>query len=370
MTGSVTWSLEPSSKQQVHRQRFGLTPHMGPGGLHADGSDLALVDVEVVDGRGLRVPTALKMIHFSLTGPAEWRGGIAQGSAKPVPINTAATDNHGLSATLAAPYLRHDNYILSPDLPVEGGINRVSMRSTTTPGTITLTAEAEGLPAAHLSLASVCVQQHNGLSSVDPSAALPVSLNRGPTPVTPSFVVIRTPVTFIHATAGANAGDAAKSDDDDETTSWTNASVTRTDIDSDGLPIRHAEPDTRTVDASPDTAWIEYTFARPVTPSEIELKLASFRLRRYPVRITLDGNTVYENITPTSLGYITLPLNTTKAGTRMRIQLTAPPFDVEEAHTMVELNGKIDQAEPKARQGKPILGIVEAEVYAKPSLNQ
>ncbi len=51
-----------------------LTVHLGPKGLLASGSDLALVDVEVVDDRGNRCPTALDMINFSLDGPAEWRG--------------------------------------------------------------------------------------------------------------------------------------------------------------------------------------------------------------------------------------------------------------------------------------------------------
>jgi beta-galactosidase len=50
--------------------------------------DLALVDVEVVDKDGRRVPTALNTISFSTTGPVEWRGGIAQGDSlgrKPAP---------------------------------------------------------------------------------------------------------------------------------------------------------------------------------------------------------------------------------------------------------------------------------------------
>ncbi len=56
-----------------------LVPRTGPRGFKADGADLALVDVEVVDAAGNRCPTALNLIDFSLAGPAEWRGGIAQG---------------------------------------------------------------------------------------------------------------------------------------------------------------------------------------------------------------------------------------------------------------------------------------------------
>jgi len=308
-----------------------LTPHTGPGGLHADASDLVLVDVEVVDAQGRRVPTALDVVHFTLTGPAEWRGGIAQGQS--------------------------DNYILSRDLPVECGVNRVSIRSTETPGDIELSAKAEGLREAHLTFTSRTL----------PTATLPVNLSRGPTPPTPSFTVIRTPISIASATAGANVMDAAKSFDDDETTAWTNASAVRSDITTDGLPVRNAQPDRKPIDASLDTAWIEYTLSEPASPSELELKLSSFRVRRYPIRVTLDGRIIYEGATPTSLGYVTLPLRSADPGTKLRIRLTAPAFNPGEEHALVEVTGKIDQAEPKPRPGGvPILSIIEIEVYSRP----
>ncbi|PXA91394.1 beta-galactosidase, partial [Caulobacter sp. D4A] len=72
-----------------------LTPRNGPGGWKADAADVALVDVEAVDAQGRRVPTALDTVSFDVAGPAEWRGGIAQGdsksAAKPtdVPVSTS-----------------------------------------------------------------------------------------------------------------------------------------------------------------------------------------------------------------------------------------------------------------------------------------
>ncbi len=340
-----------------------LTLHTGPGGLHADGSDLALVDVEVVDKSERRVPIALNVIHFALSGPAEWRGGIAQGTAKPEPINAAPSDTQGLAATPVTPFLHYDNYILSRDLPVEGGINRVSIRSTERAGVITLTANADGLPPTHVTIVSHPVSQQRGLSTFDPAAALPVHLNRGPTPSTPSFHITRDPVTIVSSTAGANANEAFKAYDDDETTAWTNASARRNDIDTDGLPIRHAAPDTTAVHASLDTAWIEYTLAEPCIPTALDLKLTSFRVRRYPILVTLDGETIYRGNTPTSLGYITLPLAAKRAGTHMRIRLIGPPIDVSEAHELVELNGHVDQAEPVGKVETPTLSIVETEIY-------
>jgi hypothetical protein len=126
-----------------------LTPHVGGNGFLADGSDVALIDVEVVDKNGNRCPTALNTINFTLTGEAEWRGGIAQGP---------------------------DNYILSKTLPVEGGINRVIIRSTTHPGTIRLAASSEGLRAASLAIDSESrpsSERSFDLISVDRFASLP-----------------------------------------------------------------------------------------------------------------------------------------------------------------------------------------------------
>lgn len=335
--------------------RIRLMPHLSPTGLHADGADLALVDVELVDAAGRRVPTAMQRVRFSLDGPAEWRGGIAQGSAHPVAANTAPTDTHGLAATPVAPLLHDDNFILSRELPVEAGINRIALRATTTPGRIHLRAEVDGLSPAELVL-----DAHAALAD---EAPLPLHLDRGPTPSTPSYRVTRNELAIASATAGANAADAAKAYDDDETSAWTNASATSTDLSSDGLPLRHAEPDTRPIAASLDTAWIEFTLARAAQPTAIDLKLVSFRLRRYPLRISLDGETVYEGTTPTSLGYITLPLAARHAGTHLRIALTAPPLDVAETHALVEVDGHIDQAQPEGKRAKPILGILEADIY-------
>src|SRR5262249_28163529 len=111
-----------------------LTPHTSPLGWRADGADLALVDVEAVDAQGRRVPDALNLIHFALDGPAVWRGGIAQGPG---------------------------NYILSRDLPLEGGINRVALRAGPAPGPVRLTARADGLTEASLTLNLVAAQPAN-----------------------------------------------------------------------------------------------------------------------------------------------------------------------------------------------------------------
>ncbi len=161
-----------------------LTPHTGPNGLKADGADMALVDVEVVDAQGNRCPTALNLIQFDLQGPAEWRGGIAVGP---------------------------DNYILSKELPVECGINRVILRSQPQAGKIVLKASAQGLKPAHVVLASNAFLTTNGVSRTLPDVGLAGRLDRGPTPASDSIVPTRKAIHIASATAGSNPEQAGTS---------------------------------------------------------------------------------------------------------------------------------------------------------------
>lgn len=114
-----------------------LTPHEGPKGFLADGSDIAFFDVEVVDAAGNRCPTDQDRIDFELTGPAIWRGGVNE--FKPGSINNTYLDT-------------------------ECGINRVFIRSTLTPGPITLTAKRSGLEAASIKLNSLPINLSGGLA--------------------------------------------------------------------------------------------------------------------------------------------------------------------------------------------------------------
>jgi beta-galactosidase len=113
-----------------------LTPHISPNGLQADGSDVALFDVEVVDAQGRRCPTDDARVDFKVTGPAIWRGGYNSGI--PHSVNNLYLDT-------------------------EAGINRVAIRSTLTPGTITLTATRDGLEPATVTVESKPVEINGGL---------------------------------------------------------------------------------------------------------------------------------------------------------------------------------------------------------------
>jgi beta-galactosidase len=118
-----------------------LTPILGPDGLQADGLDVAMFDVEVVDAKGLRCPTDAARIDFTCTGPAIWRGGY----------NSGVIDST-------------NNLYLSTEL----GINRVAVRSTLEAGTIKVTASREGLKPAEVTVVSHPVKVTAGISTVMP----------------------------------------------------------------------------------------------------------------------------------------------------------------------------------------------------------
>ncbi|MGN1115188.1 MAG: sugar-binding domain-containing protein, partial [Candidatus Ornithomonoglobus sp.] len=105
-----------------------LTPHTGPEGLLADGSDLMYFDVEVVDADGNVCPLSYDKINFTLTGDAEFLGGYNSGYA----VNKK--EGWGKGETVIG-----KSYVYA-----ECGVNRVFIRAGRTAGQITLKAEMEG----------------------------------------------------------------------------------------------------------------------------------------------------------------------------------------------------------------------------------
>lgn len=227
-----------------------------PSGWKADGADVALVQIEVVDAQGRRCPLANDMIHYDLEGPAEWRGGMAQGP---------------------------DNYILAQDFPVECGVNRAIIRSTTTPGKVTLKASAEGLKGAEISLETIPFEVTGGLSTYIPGDHLKGRLDRGETPQTSSYYDRCVDVEIVSATAGANVDKAGASFDDNELSEWTN-------------------------DGRLSTAWITYRLGRMAQIDEVCVKFTGWRMRSYPIEIYAGDELIWEGETPRSLGYVHLPV--------------------------------------------------------------
>ena len=232
-----------------------LSAIQNPKGWKADGADLVLLQVEVADAEGNRCPLANNLIHFTVEGPAEWRGGIAQGP---------------------------DNYILSEKLPVECGVNRALLRSSVTAGKVVVRAEAEGLASASLELvSSSSVEVQNGLSTYIPGDDLEGSLDRGETPLSPSYIDRAVDVAVLSAEAGINTEEACKSCDDNELSEWKN-------------------------DGKASTAWIKYHLERIARVDEVCMKLTGWRMRSYPLEIYAGDELIWSGETEKSLGYVHL----------------------------------------------------------------
>jgi beta-galactosidase len=119
-----------------------LTPILGPKGLQADGEDVALIDVEVVDAKGQRCPTDDARVDFTCDGPGIWRGGYNSGKVD-------STNNLYLNT--------------------EAGINRVAVRSTLMAGTIAVSARRDGLKPAQVQLTPKPVVVTDGIATFMPA---------------------------------------------------------------------------------------------------------------------------------------------------------------------------------------------------------
>ena len=203
---------------------------------------MVLVQVEVVDKQGRRCPLDSRMVHFSLWGEAQWIGGIE-------------TD--------------------AMSLPVECGVNRVLLRTTTNAGEINLSAYAEGVKPAYLSVKSEKAEVNCELSIVN------CQLNKGETPLTPSYKEQARDIEIVSAKAGYDSEHAVCSYDDNELSEWKN-------------------------DGRLSTAWITYRLAKKTIVDDICLKLTGWRLRSYPIEVYAGKQLIWSGETERSLGYIHL----------------------------------------------------------------
>lgn len=291
-----------------------------PKGWKADGADLVLLQVEVADAEGNRCPLANDLIHFTVEGPAEWRGGIAQGP---------------------------DNYILSEKLPVECGVNRALLRSSVTAGKVVVRAEAEGLASASLELVSSPVEVQNGLSTYIPGDDLEGSLDRGETPLSPSYIDRAVDVAVLSAEAGINTEEACKSCDDNELSEWKN-------------------------DGKASTAWIKYHLERIARVDEVCMKLTGWRMRSYLLEIYAGDELIWSGETEKSLGYVHLKVKPVPAS-EITIRLKGSSKEDDAFGQIVEVAAPVANELDlfKAKDGDKTnheLRIVEVEF--KESLNR
>ena len=312
-----------------------LTAIENPEGMKADGADMALLQVEVVDEKGRRCPLDDRMIQFSLSGEGQWIGGIGTRNNK----ETHQTDSTKRDGLLDSSDTKNtsDNYVGSTLLPVECGVNRVLVRSTTNAGTIRLTASAEGMEPATIDLSTSAVDIPNYL----PAMTLKGRLDRGETPLAPSYTEKARDIEIKSAKAGYDSDNALLSCDDNELSEWRN-------------------------DGRLSTAWITYKLAEKAVLSDICMKLTGWRLRSYPIEVYAGKQLIWSGETPRSLGYIHLiPTKSVKTN-EITIRLKGAGKDSDAFSGIVEVAepaaGELDLFKAKGGDApKSELRIVEVE---------
>lgn len=311
--GKVVTSDTLTTSGPAHSIR--LRPIVNPLGFTADGADIAIVEVEVVDAEGRRCPTYFGTIDFEMSGAGEWRGGIGSRSKE-----------------------RKDNYILSKSIPMDCGIGRVMIRSTTKPGKITLTAKTKDAGEATLTLST----QRPTETTLMPNRNLACRLDRGPTPSTPSYADEFETVEIASATAGSNQDDASKCFDDTENSEWSS-------------------------DGNRDNSWIRLDLKGSDRVDEIAIKLTGWRNRIYPLAVYAGEEKVWEGVTYPTLGYVHIRPETPKEASSLTIKMLGPSENVEERQDTQELaGGQANQLDRMAtRQGEVRLRIVEVDLLRR-----
>ena len=312
-----------------------LTAIQNPEGTKADGADMALFEVEVVDKQGRRCPLANQLVHFEMWGQGKWIGGIATRNNK----DMQRPDENRPAGLLDAAATKNvsDNYVGAMNLPVECGVNRVLVRTTTTAGKINLSAWAEGLQPAYIEINTEKVDVEKFL----PQLTLKGRLDRGETPLTPSYTEQAHGIDIVSAKAGCDSEHAANSFDDNELSEWKN-------------------------DGRLSTAWITYRLAKKAVVDDICLKLTGWRMRSYPLEIYAGKQLIWSGETQRSLGYIHIKPTKAVKTNQITIRLKGAGKDKDAFGSIVEVAepaaGELDLY--KAKNGedtKNELRIVEIE---------
>ncbi len=139
-----------------------LTPILGPSGkFFADGSDVAMFDVEVVDAKGNRCPAFEDRVDFTCSGAGLFLGGYNSGIRYSTNLQNLTTGYH---------------------FNLECGINRVFVRATRAAGPFTLSVTRPGLTPASQTITSTAVTVKDGLMTDKPQVYA-VALGEDPRPM-------------------------------------------------------------------------------------------------------------------------------------------------------------------------------------------
>ncbi len=291
-----------------------------PQAFRADGSDIRIAEIEVVDLQGRRCPLAHNMIDFTLQGEAEWLGGLSGDGADSL-----------------------DNRVLSKQLAVEAGVCRVMVRSTTVAGDITITAATQGMADAVLTTHSVATPTHYGFytdADGQPIEAawqktLPPYLLRGETPPTPSYKQQFTAVPIMDVTAGSNQQDAILAYDDNEASTWSSNEEIA-------------------------DAWMTFRLSHAAKVRQVAIRLQDFRKTSYPLEIsTEDGTVVWSGYTPKTLGNCYLEIDNPVESSTYTIKMIGAATIKEAFGDMTELAARKAVSTKPSKSNR--LRIIEVE---------
>ena len=162
----------------------------------------------------------------------------------------------------------------------------------------------------------------DGLSDYLPQLTLKGRLDKGETPLTPSYTDTKRDIAIVSAEAGANRTETGNSHDDNELSEWAN-------------------------DGRLSTAWITYTLAES-----------------YPLEVYAGDELIWSGNTEKSLGYVHLEVDKPVCSDKITVRLKGSTTDKDAFGQIVEVaGGAANDMEKKAKEGKGKhnLRIIEIE---------
>lgn len=325
----------------------------------ADGSDVRIAEVEAVDNRGRRHPLAHDMVQFKMIGPATYLGGCSGVvSDEERALNAAAQPSGEEGIVSEGGHSKDNNRIGSTELMLESGVVRVMIRSVRMHGQIRLFAtpttcdgEKSRLKGASISIQSVPAPVRNGFYvdkngekiEADRAANLPLYLDRGETPSTPSYENHLTYVPIKNIEVPVNFDQVPYLTDDNEANDTKQYPVS-SKWSSDGL-LSHA--------------WLKVTLDRPASVRQISLRLDGFRSTSYPLQVYAEGKLVWEGYTPKTLGDCYIDISEPVLTDAYEVRMVGPATVKEAFASMTEL---ADRAKVSTEASKSnVLSIYEIE---------
>jgi len=228
-------------------------------------------------------------------------------------------------------------------VPVDAGVGRVMMRSTTKAGKVVLTASNDELGKAEVSFTTQAFDAKDGLSKQFPSDGLYGKYLRNDltvggdlrdeTPMAQSFVQTKRNIKIVSSKAAIDSDKTYLTYDNDESTKWQS-------------------------DSNLDNSWISYTLAEDTPVDEIILKMVGFRTKAYPVEIYAGDELVWKGYTPKSLSYVRLPLKKYNKRTKdFTIRMIGQTQDGDAFGQVKEMEKQNNEAKITGRNALRILEI-------------